>query len=312
MHRFLPLIFGVIFLAACAAPVDTTPLPSPILLTATPTPDQTSTLTSTITIPPTETPTPEPVYRTGLEGITDMSQCNKLDTTKLDTQMPNLVAKSQEAYAAIGNDVNYGYAFDFSGIDRSADTPWSLANINIIATDASTISCNILHTDHGDEFSITIPMKAPGSDRVIPMTFVMDRKGLEAWWPINDPQGTVPVSEVMPETLFPQILVALESGKAVISLRPWLSMSGDLPELFDQWPTSKMLLEKYNTQPPWNSSNLPTPNEISSIRTGFLLKLFLEDEGGSYYSPELRNAIADELIKRAPMFPVQMIGVLDH
>ncbi|KAF0106170.1 MAG: hypothetical protein FD146_2759 [Anaerolineaceae bacterium] len=309
MKRIALLVLLGLLLSACQAAA---PAPTP---TDTPVP------TATFTPPPptatfTPSPTPAPPFNLGMENVDSMDDCNTITLADI----ARLHAESLQHYRDIGLIDANGLATEkvhtfynsSQGITSNyASVPWSYAEISVRIDDPSAITCNIINGN----LAYTIPMRAPGSDRVIPLTFMLDQKGMENWYGpegINRPEG---LARNGTEQSFAFLLLNIDVGTDwagipcfVVVLRPFILFpSRDRPELMDQWQASKDLLDMFNTQAPWTQPRYPTVEELSSVPTSDLFNFFVGPDANKL-EPEYLQAIIDELIKRNPVFPVETLG----
>ncbi len=253
---------------------------------------------------------PMPTITIGMTAEMTKIDCNRITMTDVS----RLTADSLQHYQDIGLiDVNgqatenaYKFYLTGGGIQRDATVPWSWAELTVKITDPSAITCNIIDGN----LAITIPMRAPGSNRVIPLTFMLDQEGMENWYGpagVNRPDV---LEKRNSQQTFADILTNIRSGKPFgVVFRPWIpSPSTDNPELMDQWKASKELLDMFNTQAPFNQPRNPTVQEVPTLKTMELFVLFILPDDIVGLTPELKQAIADELVKRNPVFPVEILG----
>lgn len=239
-----------------------------------------------------------------------MDDCN---TITLD-DIPRLTADSLAHYKDIGLIDQDGLATEKAhkffltggGILRGGGVPWSWAELTVRIDDPSAITCNII----GENLAITIPMRAPGSDQVIPLTFMLDQKGMENWYGpdgVNVPEG---LAQNNTDQTFANMLISIHSGYPFfgVKFRPFiLSPSTDQPELMDQWKASKDLLDMFNQTGAAGIDHVPNADEVKGLQTSLLFRLFVSSDFDKF-PQDIQKQIGDELLERNPVFPVEVLG----
>jgi len=227
-----------------------------------------------------------------MENVTAMSDCNQMTIDQLDSRMPAIDAASLAQYKTLGlidtdgNATMIAFANVSDGIESDGRFPWYFARLSLLV-DPKAMLCEVITMPDGSQvLAITVPMRAKGTNNLIPITFSVEKDI---------------------ENIFADIQAKTAQGKPFgLGVTPWILSSGaENPGLVEQWKASSVLLEKFNWQDDAAIAKSTTPmtaDQIPLVKTSLLMQFFI--------SPfltdkpiDVQNAIIRELSDRHAVFP---------